>query len=181
MSSRILFVTIMVCAFLLSGCSFVNMNPYLQNGASLNPESMKIWARPMEYGLEDLGDVDARAYCVYLFGFWAIAGDTVSIKIPFLGKDKADVGKLGMVAAARAIDRKPGANGIYVLRTEESGLNFFLFKKKNIVVRGKALKIKDLGIVTEERADRIRALGVLPAGATEGTDLGQFIFGKLAK
>jgi hypothetical protein len=168
MKFRILLVLTVVCAFLLSGCSFINMEPRLQSEAKLAPDAMGIWGRPAEYGVEELGDVEGRASCVYLFMFWPIAGDTVSLDIPVISTPAVALDRLGMVAAAHAIDRKPGADGLYISRTAKSGQYFLIFSRKEVSVKGKALKLKNLGVISEERADRIRALRAL-TGAGETT------------
>lgn len=181
MRAKVLLSGLGVFAVLLSGCSSFNRTPHLTGNGGLDPESMNVWARPLEFGIEDAGAVQGTAFTVKVLGF-TIEGDapsTTSVMAffgPLLGKtDRID--SLAKIAATRAIESKSGADGVYIthMDVKTQGL-FFLYSKKEVEIKGKAVRLKNLGTVSLKRADRIRALEAL--GETEVGVTGLLPFGE---
>ena len=170
MRAKVMLSGLGVFAVLLSGCSSFNRTPHLTANGGLAPESMSVWARPLEFAIEDAGAVQGKAFTVKVLGF-TIEGDapsTTSVMAflgPMLGKsDRID--SLAKIAATRAIESKAGADGVYITHMDikTQGI-LFIYSKKEVQIKGKAVRLKSLGTVSLKRADRIRALEAL--GETE--------------
>lgn len=154
---------------ILTGCTSIGRNPHIRENGSLDPEPVTIWSRPAEFGVQIIGDISGTAFTTRLFGF-TVGGDSVQMANPYaLLREGDTLGPLERVAAAHAIDSQPGADGIYVIQTSSSSTNIaWIYTNKSVTVRGKALKLEDLGYVSEERADRARALESLSQSSHPG-------------
>jgi hypothetical protein len=131
--------------------------------------------------MEDAGAVQGKAFTVKVLGF-RIEGDAPSATSvmaflgPMLGKS-GRIDSLAKIAATRAIESKAGADGVYITHMDikTQGI-LFIYSKKEVQIKGKAVRLKSLGTVSLKRADRIRALEAL--GETEVGISGLLPFGE---
>lgn len=143
--------------------------------AGASPEEHAMWARPQEVGYEIGGEIsgEAQSFSI-LFGLlsfgaedaggvfgWpgALVGDVMGLKPLPIGTDP-----LIRAAAGDAVGEATGTDGIYITQQQTSSLDFFLVKIRTATVRGRALKLKPIGEVSQERADRFRNLRALSGG-----------------
>lgn len=152
-----------------SGCSAVAKNSPLQANAEFNPEYHRLWTRPAEMGYELKARVESEVSVSKFLGL-TVGGEKptdVSFVGVVSGLAKGDLERLEdplvRNAATKAIDDSK-ADGIYVLRTElrETGL-WPLFEVRTAKVKGISLVVKDLGQVSQERADKDRFLRISPS------------------
>jgi hypothetical protein len=173
---RILFLVLIICILMLASCASFTKKSYMKDTASFNPEPNGMWTRPTEIGYEIIGDVEGEAEVMRVMGFVA-SGEAPSAKITESGTtnimffplltirrkfDKSRLTPLERFAAYNAM-KSVNADGIYITMavTEKRGfLPFYSYRKA--YVRGKALRIVDLGIVDQERVDKYRYLKILP-------------------
>jgi hypothetical protein len=140
-----------------AGCSTNQVSPTVIDTSSARFESLNSWSRPVELAVDVLQETEGEAYTEKIF-WWTIEGD--SPRVSFLSwvfaGDGQEITSLGRVAAARAIDRTPEADGLYITRIENDSKNYFIYRKERVKVTGRALKINDLGTVSQDRADKVR-------------------------
>ena len=133
--------------------------------AASDPEGHKVWARPQEVGYTIGADIKGEATTVsILFGLITVGADDGGIAGAFLSLlgPVAGTDPLVRSAAGAAISAAgAGVDGIYLTHHETSTLNLLVFKKRTAVVRGRALILRPLGEVSQERADRERFLQAL--------------------
>ncbi len=153
----------------LSGCAFSDNIAHLSSPAALGPEPAQIWSRPAELGVDVLWDenLQGEAFTTKLLGF-TIAGDDADISViqatPFaiFFQPDFDDSALARIAIAHAVDQSATSQGMYVLRTERKGINLFVYSNERVKVRGKGVKLDDLGPVSVERSDRYHQILALP-------------------
>jgi len=152
MNTSVRFLVVCISVLLLGGCtSLMKINYLSENGAQLN-EPMLIATRPHEFGLDTVADSSGEAYYAKLLIF-TIAGDKPDVSLPILGNVGRD--PLETLACYRAAIAK-GGDAFYAINSEWDKANWFwIYRTKNIKVTGKAMKIKDLGLMSPERSDNL--------------------------
>lgn len=136
---------------LLVGCSSLTSENYLTRNGVLGAQPMMVVSRPHEFGLEMAGDASGTA-SVEKFLFFTVSGDKPDVTLPIVGKQSRD--PLETLACYRAAQSK-GGDAFLAVSSEWERKNFlFLYRKKSVTVKGKSLKITDLGQLSEERADK---------------------------
>ena len=165
------FVALIAASFMGCGVSSKQQYPFMKGYGSVNAETMAITLRPVEYAVEDLGEVTGEAYEIYgqiLIFRWHIEGDRPHIvpTVPFAmaalagtqtpqQKDiSQSVGPLAKIAIHRAIKSKSGADALYVTNIEKNMSAGLFTSKISIVVTGRALAYRPEGPISKDRADK---------------------------
>ena len=171
------FVVLLAASFIGCGVSSKQQYPFMKGYGSVNAETTAITLRPVEYAVEDLGEVTAEAYEVrskILFWAWHKEGDR-PYEVPTVAYAMAtalsgtqtsqqkdisqSVGPLVKIAIHRAIKSKADADALYVTNieknTSKTGLPFlFSTRKISIVVTGRALAYSPEGPISKDRIDK---------------------------
>ncbi len=168
---------LLMVAFALIGtaaCSTVDRTPQAIDNARMQNEAMTSWTRPVEISYEFVGDVEGSSEFTRIFGITTGeaprggGGRLAELSTLLLGTITGDQARAPYVnlAAANAISTID-ADGIYVTSVEvtTTGLGF-LFYTQTTRVKGKAIRIVDLGVVDQDRADNMRYIRALPPGVT---------------
>lgn len=174
MKSACKVVCIALVALGLVGCTCLGPRDMIANYGDLQSQTMAIRSRPSEFGLETLGNTRGSASVTKLFGI-KIKGDRGMAAITFLTKPEGHI-PLGLeaIAASRAIDYTPGADGLYIVRVKKERTGLLpIYWTNDVTVKGKALKVKDLGIMEVERWDRLRTVEVLSTKSTSSIEKGK--------
>lgn len=140
-----------VAISMVSGCSSMMKKSHLTADGSLSSEAMTITARPREFGLEMIGDAEGSA-ATEKFLFFTIGGDKAGdVSMPVYGnKSKSGLETLACYRAARSQD----GDAFYSVSTEWDKQNVLgIYRKYSVKVKGKVLRLSDLGDLSEERAD----------------------------
>jgi hypothetical protein len=160
------FIVLLAASFI--GCSSKQQYPFMKGYGSVNAETVAITLRPVEYAVEDLGEVTGEAYEVRgIFGIH-LEGDRPHIvpTVPFAmaalagtqppqQKDiSQSVGPLAKIAIHRAIKSKSGADALYVTNIEKNISGGLFTSKISIVVTGRALAYRPEGTISKDRADK---------------------------
>ena len=64
-------------------------------------------------------------------------------------------------AAANAVKNAPKTDGIFVVAHDTDAFNILVYKKRKATVRGKAITVRNIGEVSQDRSDRNRNLNAL--------------------
>lgn len=138
-----------------TGCASFSKTPHVNNTGGLSDEAMQVVARPIEYGVEEVGDAEGRASYQRILGIFT-TGDTVGsggLLQNIFGRP--DSGPLAELASYRAAKSK-GGDGFYRVTTETEEFSVpLLFERREIKVTGKALKLKNLGMMSQDRSDAL--------------------------
>ena len=157
MKKIIVLLLVAATAIVMMSCSTTyDKNVAMREEAAFSAETHGMWSRPTEVGYEIIGDVEGTAEYSLLFGFIPL-GDSPAVDFTiFLGGSANNPGaKFAAYDACKTV----GADGIYITSVyTESKTNPFL-STETVTVKGKALKLVDLGTVDQERADTARFLG----------------------
>jgi len=147
-------ISVLVSAAVLSGCASIDKTSHMVRTGGLAAEPMSVVERPLEYGVETLGDATGDAsYKKFLW--FTIEGDAAEMSLPIAGLIVTD--PLEKIACYRAVQSLKG-DGFYKILSETDSFNFlYIFRQKSVKVTGKVLKIKDLGMVDQKRADAFRS------------------------
>lgn len=146
-----------------AGCATNNAEAYMRDRARLAAENNNVWSRPTEVGFDiEPNDIQGQARTTTILWFIHIGAeggsgflDTIFGAVKGVPVDDA----VTMTAAADAVATTPGADGIYITQRMETGVSFGgLFDTRSVTVKGKPTKLKLLGEVDRERADRDRAI-----------------------
>ncbi|MFW5742243.1 MAG: hypothetical protein ACOC2D_03125 [Spirochaetota bacterium] len=166
-------VLLVAVLLVVSGCSTIDKRLAASANASLSPEPLTTWARPVEITFE-LGDdiVGEAAYQVILGIFKtgevpaSAGGGLLSASTMLLGSITGKQAQDPQInTAAYKAAQSAEADGIYVTGVEIQEDSFLqIYKRREITVRGKALNIVNLGQVDEARADNARYIRLLPDG-----------------
>ena len=167
------FVALIAASFMGCGISSKQQYPFMKGYGSVNAETRAITLRPVEYAVEDLGEVTGEAYEVrgqFLIFRWHIEGDRPYMvpTIPFAmaavamtgtqtpqQKDiSQSVGPLAKIAIHRAIKSKSGADALYVTNIEKNISGGLFTSKISIVVTGRALAYRPEGPISKDRVDK---------------------------
>jgi hypothetical protein len=136
-----------------SGCATSLKDAHVAAQGSLRDEPMTVLARPLEYGVETLGDATGEAYTKQFLWF-TLDGDKVAVDLLLPGLLVADpIERIACYRAAKSLN----GDGFYKVSSEWDKINVLgLYREKRVKVVGKALKLKDLGLMDAKRADDIR-------------------------
>lgn len=137
-----------------TGCTTFTKTPHINNAGGLADDAMQVVARPIEYGVEEVGDAEGTAAYQKILGF--TVGDTVGSGGILKGLfGSPDSGPLAELASHRAAKSK-GGDGFYRVTTETEHFGIgFIYERVNIKVTGKALKLKNLGMMSQDRSDAL--------------------------
>ena len=166
------FVALIAASFMGCGISSKQQYPFMKGYGSVNAETMAITLRPVEYAVEDLGEVTAEAYEIrskILFWAWHKEGDR-PYEVPTVAYAMAtalsgtqtsqqkdisqSVGPLAKIAIHRAIKSKSGADALYVTNIEKNISGGLFTSKISIVVTGRALAYRPEGPISKDRVDK---------------------------
>lgn len=154
-----------------SGCTTIARNHHATDTAALNAKALTIQNRPVEMGMEQSGESNGEANLYTILGF-KVSGDKVRVSLPVIGNMTGD--PLKDVAAYKAT-RANNSDAFYIIRSEEDKFGLgFLFEKRSVKVWGKTYKVKDLGLMSADRADK---LNTAPAGSAASGGKRGGIFG----
>ena len=151
----ILMLLVVVVLGVTSCATTYDKKPFMKGEAGFRAEPNSMWARPTEIGYEIIGDVEGTAEYSTLFGYIPLGDSPVSAGLTGIFGTGAD--NVGARCAAYDALKTIGADGIYITSiytTTKSGL----VTKETVTVKGKALKLVDLGTVDQKRADTVRYL-----------------------
>lgn len=136
----------------LSGCAVMSKDAHVRDKGGMYAESMEIMARPTEYTVDEIGDSSGTATQTRVLGF-LVAGDSVDAGLPILGNPGEN--PLVKLASYRAATAK-GGDAFYHVTTEKDAFGFgFIYKIETVKVTGRALKVKNLGTMSADRADKL--------------------------
>ena len=169
MKAKVMLLTLAGVSMLtLSGCAAMTKDAHVRDRGSMDAESMSVAARPTEYTVDEIGDSSGTATTTHVLGF-LVAGDSVSAGLPILGSPGED--PLVKLASYRAATAK-GGDAFYHVTTEHDVFGFgFIYKIQTVKVTGRALKVKNLGTMSAERADKLnlgRSAGGMVASSAGG-------------
>ncbi len=159
----------MLVAFLAitTGCA-TGGRAYMDTGFSNRAEPASVWNRPQEVGFDWGAEINGEAtyQCLFVLICWGAedggALDGVGAIIGSItGKGGPVTDPLVRAAAANAVKNTPKADGMYVVTHETDSLNILVYKKRSASVRGKAITVRPIGEVSQDRADRNRNLNAL--------------------
>ena len=144
---------------IIASCTTYDKTMYMTDEAKMKTEHHQMWTRPNEVAYEIIGDVEGTAEYSMLFNYIPL-GDAPKVSFNIFGLGGSmSAENPGVKFASYDACQTIGADGIYITSVyNESKINPFV-KTEIITVRGKALKIVDLGTVDQERADTVRYLG----------------------
>jgi len=136
-----------------AACTSVRDRANLVDGGALSGQPMSIVARPVEYAIAEIGDASGEATSTTILGLFHM-GDDPGQQFSILG-NKSNQGLEGVAAYRAAVSK--GGDAFYQVfsHTTSTGIPL-LWSTKTTKVEGKALKMKHIGTVSEERSDRIR-------------------------
>lgn len=140
----------------VSGCSSLSREAHLTSDGALQAAPAAIAMRPHELGLEPVGDAEGSA-STEKFLFFTISGDKPGdLSMPVFGSGaKSDLERLACWRAAQS----NGGDAFYLTSTAWEKEGFLgIYRKRSVKVTGKSLKIKDMGHLSVERAERIKTV-----------------------
>lgn len=148
----------LICLPGLSACESTKARANATDRAALSGEAHSILTRPLEYGIEQVGDAQGEASSTTILGFFQTGDESggASGLLSIFGAGSGD--PLENTAAFRAAT-SVGGDAFYLLTSveTESGVPG-IYSTRTIRVTGKALKILHLGPMDQQRTDRLRAL-----------------------
>ncbi len=163
-----LFLAVALCTSSVGCSSTTASNAFLKDQARLAGEGHRVWTRPTEVGYEFTeGEISGSASSTSLLGVihWGADQGNGLLGMIF-GKDGQINDPVVIAAAAEAVAKSPGVDGIYITQQIESGLSVaLLYSDRVVTVKGRPLKLKVIGPVPENRADKERFLRALSGGA----------------
>lgn len=146
-------------AVLAAGCTTTNQGTMTARAAAA-PENHRVWTRPLELGF-DLGeDVTGEATVVTILGGLIVVGSEDDAGLLQLLGNLSGIGGDPLVRAASAdAAKRHSTDGVYITWSDVQTSSFFpFFKRRTAQVKGKAMRLKVLGEVKQERVDRERYL-----------------------
>jgi len=150
-----------------TGCA-TSGRAYMDSGISNRSEPASVWNRPQEVGFDWGAEITGEAsyQCVFLFICWGAedggALDGVGALIGSItGKGGGVTDPLVRAAAANAVKNAPKTDGIFVVAHDTDAFNILVYKKRKATVRGKAITVRNIGEVSQDRSDRNRNLNAL--------------------
>jgi len=154
------FYMLLLAAVLLTAISCASTydkTPFMKGEAGFSAEGGQMWARPTEVGYEIIGDVEGTVEYSTLFGFIPLSDTPASANLT--GIFGSGVDDIAAQCAAYDAMQTVGADGIYILSIYSTKAANIFTSTETVTVKGKALRLVDLGTINEERADTVRFLG----------------------
>lgn len=171
------YVAMAAAAMTMVACAH-GQQAYMDPAASMRPESISTWSRPQEFsftmGDRITGEV-ARSCILFAICWGAEDGGATDLIQGIIGSitgrtSGPTIDPLVRAAAAGAVfDATAAGNevdGIYVLNHETDSFNIGVYMRKSARVVGRAVKLKPLGEVSQERADKERYLRAMSRGGS---------------
>ena len=161
----------------LVGCQTHNdAEAYFRDKARLSGEAHKVWARPTEVGF-DILDGEIVGESVSTSVIWGafyngassggIGDALVAIVNAVTGHSGISIEDPGVqAAAADAVSKANGADGIYMTQETDTGTSVLwgIYSYRKVTVRGRPMKLKVMGQVAQDRADKERYLNAIGGG-----------------
>jgi hypothetical protein len=158
-----------------SGCLH-GQRAYMDAAAKMDPEPAAMWSRPQEVGytLGERLQGEATNTCILKFICWGAEdggiGGVFSGVIGALTGQSAPSDPLVRAAAAGAVLTAPvETDGIYVLNHETDSFDIFFYSRRSARVVGKAVRLRPMGEVAQDRADKERYLKAVNGSQTHTT------------
>jgi hypothetical protein len=144
------------------GCKAIKKKDMMIGKPSIGTEKQKVWHRPVEVTYEFAPICEGESSTNRLFGLFRVAGDPAAggPSLNLFGGGGGGLDGNGTWAAARAID-SGAADGLYLTRVETEKNIVFPMWSKRTYVKGRCLKLKELGTINQER-DRLNRFGYEP-------------------
>lgn len=159
MKKLVILMLLVAIAFAVTSCTTTyDKNMYMDDPAAFTSEEHGMWTRPLEMGYEIIGDVEGTAEYSMLFGVIPM-GDAPAIGFNvfgFFGNQNAS--NPGVKFASYDACQTVGADGIYITSVYTESKKGLFVNSELVTVKGKALKLVDLGTVDQERVDTVRYL-----------------------
>ncbi len=161
-----------VMALAVTGCATGN-RAYMDSALQNRAEAASVWNRPQEVGFDLGAEItgEAQRQCVLGFVCWGAEDggslDAISGLLGSIlggGAQAPSVDPLVRAAAAIAVRDTPKTDGIFIVSHETDLFNIFVYSKRNAKVRGKAITLRPIGEVSQERADKYRNLRAVGGG-----------------
>ena len=135
---------VLAVCIVLTGCTSVAPDAKFKASAALTQNGSAVTLNPQSYDVKDIGLIEGEAHVTKLFGF-AIEGDHVIPEVSgILGSMSGDIklSPLTQIAAARAIDNKTGAQGLYIIRDDKEYTNILgVWSRVNVKVKGRGVSL----------------------------------------
>lgn len=177
--SRVTRIVIAASLFTFAtACSSVqSADAGLRANTAFSPEASTTWARPTEVGYDFTGqEIEGKASSTsILFGLISFGASDTSLLSSIIGliRGGGTDTAIARAAAYDAMSKAENVDGIYVTRQTGSSFSFIgLYRSEEVTVRGKALRLRVIGEVSQDRADKERFLRALPAGTMTSSGLG---------
>lgn len=170
----IMFALLMIITGCLTGCSSLMDENYLTRNGGLASQPMMVITRPHEFGLEVVGDSTGTATTKKVL-FFTISGDRPNVTLPIVGTQSRS--PLETLACYRAAQSKGGDAFFAVSSQWEKKNIMYVYQQQTVTVTGKSMKIKDLGELSAERADKPINREKDPSGSTKSTGFFGALFG----
>ncbi|MDC7227824.1 MAG: hypothetical protein PQJ61_13750 [Spirochaetales bacterium] len=156
MKKLVVIMLLVMVVFGVTSCSTTYDKKMLMTGVSkMTTEPQAMWARPTEVTYEIMGDVEGTAEYKLLFGILPL-GDAPKTEFSIFGNNAAN--SPGIKLAAYDACKTIGADGIYLTSVYTESKSGLFVNSELVTIKGKALKLVDLGTVDQERADTVRYL-----------------------
>lgn len=163
-------LVLMLGALAGSGCLH-GQRAYMDAATGMKPEPAAMWSRPQEmgYALGERLTGEASVSCILKFICWGAEdgglGGVFSGVVGALTGQEAPSDPLVRAAAAGAVLTAPTeTDGIYVLNHETDNFDIFVYSHRSARVVGKAVRLKPIGEVSQERSDKERYLKAMSGG-----------------
>ena len=157
-----------ILVVLAPGCkttvSQKTQDPLLDIYARMGAEIDAIALRPVEYGVEDLGIVQGKSYQVIKKNrffkklrtgrpYTVLEGDNPLSDMTVMITGAPKLSELETLAAARAIASTSGAEALYITQKDVTQDITGRKTRREVVITGRALALKDMGTMPAERFD----------------------------
>jgi len=149
-----------------TGCA-AGARAYMDSTLTNHAEPATVWTRPQEVGFDWGGEVtgEATRQCILAFICWGSEGGGAlgglgAVFSSFSASAEIN-DPLVSAAAANAVSTTPKADGIFVISHETDALDVFFYSRKVARVRGKAITVRNIGEVSQDRTDKNRNLSAL--------------------
>jgi hypothetical protein len=163
-----------------TGCSTLNgADAYFRDRARLAGEPHHVWSRPTEVGYDVLdGEIVGESESTsVIYGVFYNGTATAGIGDALVGIINAITGRSDVstedpavrAAAADAVAKANGVDGIYMTQETDTGTSVLwgFYAHRKVTVRGHPLRLKVIGQVSMERADKIRELEAIGGGRNQ--------------
>ncbi|MGQ0505730.1 MAG: hypothetical protein ACT4TC_10465 [Myxococcaceae bacterium] len=166
-------------AILFTGCA-TGSRAYMDSPLSNHSEPASVWNRPQEVGFDWGEEISGEASrsCVLYFICWGyedggILDGLTGLVGGILGRGGVAVqDPLVRAAASVAVNKTPKADGVFVTSHETDSFDIFIYKHRSAKVKGKAITVRAIGEVSQDRSDKVRNLSSINGALIQmGPDL----------